>query len=207
GLFPAALVPSSRSVDGAGAPSARLRRWAAAVVATAMIVAPSLAASAQEANEQLLKVAFIYNFAKFTTWPDSVFADAHAPITFCVVGKHELGNAFDSVQGKSVGGRTVVVKYLSSYRSQDDCQVVYVGPSEKPRLPKILSTSKEIHALTVSDIDGFGESCGIIRMLRGSDDRIGFEINVKAAEDSGLKLSSKLLSLAKRRVACAEPPA
>ena len=168
-----------------------------------MIAAPSMAVPAQEANEQLLTVAFIYNFAKFTTWPDSVFADARAPITFCVVGKHELGNAFDSVQGKSVGGRAVVVKYLSSYRSQDDCQVVYVGSSEKPRLPKIVSTSKEIHALTVSDIDGFGESCGIIRVMRGSDDRIGFEINVRAAEESGLKLSSKLLSLARRRVVCA----
>jgi hypothetical protein len=172
------------------------------LVAGAMVVAPSTAVPAQEANEQLLKVAFIYNFAKFTTWPDSVFADSKAPITFCVIGKHDFGTAFDSVQGKSVGGRTVIVKYLSSYRDKDECQVVYVAPSEKSRLPKIVSTSKEIHALTVSDIDGFGESCGIIRMVRGSDDRIGFEINVKAAEESGLKLSSKLLNLAKRQVEC-----
>ena len=188
---------------GARTPSAGLpRRLAAMLVAAAMITAPSTAVPAQEANEQLLKVAFIYNFAKFTTWPDSVFADSKAPITFCVIGKHEFGTAFDSVQGKSVGGRTVVVKYLSSYRDKDECQVVYVAPSEKSRLLKIVSTSKEIHALTVSDIDGFGESCGIIRMVRGSDDRIAFEINVKAAEESGLKLSSKLLNLAKRQVEC-----
>jgi uncharacterized protein DUF4154 len=188
---------------GARIPSVRpLRRLVAAAVGVALVASPSIAVPAQEANEQLLKVAFIYNFAKFTTWPDSVFADPKAPITFCVVGKHEFGTAFDSVQGKSVGGHTVVVKYLSSYRDKDECQVVYVAPSEKSRLPKILSTSKEIHALTVSDIDGFGESCGIIRMVRGADDRIGFEINVKAAEQSGLKLSSKLLNLAKRQVEC-----
>lgn len=188
---------------GARSPSIGLwRRGIGAIVAAALIASPSIAVPAQEANEQLLKVAFIYNFAKFTTWPDSVFADPKAPITFCVVGKHEFGTAFDSVQGKSVGGHTVVVKYLSSYRDKDECQVVYVAPSEKSRLPKIVSTSKEIHALTVSDIDGFGESCGIIRMVRGADDRIGFEINVKAAEQSGLKLSSKLLNLAKRQVEC-----
>ena len=191
-------------LQGARTLSARLRRRLTALVAAAvLVVTPSIAVPAQEANEQLLKAAIIYNFAKFTTWPDSVFADSKAPITFCVVGKHEFGTAFDSVQGKSVGGRTVVVKYLSSYRNKDDCQLVYVAPSEKSRLPKIVSTSKEIHALTVSDIDGFGESCGIIRMVRGSDDRIGFEINVKAAEQSGLKLSSKLLNLAKRQVECA----
>jgi hypothetical protein len=188
---------------GARSPSTGLRRRGiGAIVAAALIASPSIAVPAQEANEQLLKVAFIYNFAKFTTWPDSVFADAKAPITFCVVGKHEFGTAFDSVQGKSVGGHTVVVKYLSSYRDKDECQVVYVAPSEKSRLPKIVSTSKEVHALTVSDIDGFGESCGIIRMVRGTDDRISFEINVKAAEQSGLKLSSKLLNLAKRQVEC-----
>jgi hypothetical protein len=188
---------------GARIPSARLRQHLVALVtAVAMVAMPSIAVPAQEANEQLLKVAFIYNFAKFTTWPDSVFADAKAPITFCVIGKHEFGNAFDSVQGKSVGGRTVVVKYLSAYRDKDDCQVVYVAPSEKARLLKIVSTSKEVHALTISDLDGFGESCGIIRMVRGTDDRIGFEINVKAAEESGLKLSSKLLNLAKRQVEC-----
>jgi hypothetical protein len=170
----------------------------ALAVGAAVLAMPSVAVPAQEANEQLVKVAFIYNFAKFTTWPDSVFTDAGAPVTLCVVGKHEFGDAFDSVQGKSVGGRTVIVKYLNVYRNKDDCQVVYVAPSEKARLARIVSTGKETHALTVSDMDGFTESGGIIRMMRGADDHIGFEINARAAEESGLKLSSKLLSLAKR---------
>lgn len=176
------------------------RRGAAAAAALALIAAPSFAVPAQEASEQSLKVAFIYNFAKFTTWPDSVFADPAAPVTLCVVGKHEYGDAFEKVQGKSVGGRAVVVKYLAAYKGKDQCQVVYVAPSEKPRLAKIVTTGKEAHALTVSDIVGFAESGGIISMVRGSDDRIGFEINARVAEESGLKLSSKLLNLAKRLV-------
>ena len=176
-----------------------LRRSCAAVVAAvALLAAPSLAAPAQEANEQLVKVAFIYNFAKFTTWPDSVFADAEAPVTLCVVGKHDFGDAFESVQGKSVGGRTVIVKYLATYHDKDACQIVYVAPSEKARLARIVSTGKEEHALTVSDMDGFAEGGGIIRMVRDADDRIGFEINAKAATESGIKLSSRLLSLAKK---------
>lgn len=174
------------------------RRCTAAAVAIAMMAAPSMAAPAQEANEQLVKVAFIYNFAKFTTWPDSVFADAEAPVTLCVVGKHDFGDAFESVQGKSVGGRTVIVKYLATYHDKDACQIVYVAPSEKARLARIVSTGKEEHALTVSDMDGFAEGGGIIRMVRGADDRIGFEINAKAATESGIKLSSRLLSLAKK---------
>ncbi len=188
-------------LPGARSRSARPRRCgAAAAAALALIAAPSFAVPAQEASEQSLKVAFIYNFAKFTTWPDSVFADPGTPVTLCVVGKHEFGDAFEKVQGKSVGGRAVVVKYLVSYKDKDHCQVVYVAPSEEPRLAKIVTTGKEAHALTVSDIDGFAESGGIISMVRGNDDRIGFEINARVAEESGLKLSSKLLNLAKRLV-------
>lgn len=190
-LLPAIIVRSAAARP--------LRRCGvAAVAAIALLAAPSLAAPAQEANEQLVKVAFIYNFAKFTTWPDSVFADAEAPVALCVVGKHDFGDAFESVQGKSIGGRTVIVKYLASYRDKDSCQIVYVAPSEKARLARIVLTGKEAHALTVSDMDGFAEGGGIIRMMRGSDDRIGFEINAKAAEESGIKLSSRLLTLAKK---------
>jgi hypothetical protein len=181
--------------------SRRLRRAAVgALGVAAMLVVPSIAAPAQEADEKLLKVAFIYNFAKFTTWPDAAFSDARAPVVLCVVGKHDLGDAFETVQGKAVGGRTVAVKYLSAYRNKDQCNVVYVAASEKQRLDRIVSTGKETHALTVSDMDDFAESGGIIRMVRGADDRIGFEINARAAEESGLKLSSKLLNLAKRLV-------
>jgi len=186
-------------MSGTKPPGRRLwPRWLAAAIAALTLVAPSVAVPAQEANEQLVKVAFIYNFAKFTTWPDSVFADPEAPVTLCVVGKHDFGDAFESVQGKSVGGRAVIVKYLTAVRDKDACQVIYVAPSEKPRLARIVTTGMETHALTVSDMDGFTEGGGIIRMVRGADDRIGFEINAKAATESGIKLSSKLLSLAKK---------
>lgn len=191
--------------SGLSALSRRLRRCAAAAIAAAgLLVIPSVAVPAQEADEQLLKVAFIYNFAKFTTWPDTVFADSNAPVVLCVVGKHELGDAFETVQGKAVGRRTVAVKYLSSYRSKDQCHVVFVADSEKSKLAKIVTTGKETHALTVSDMEGFAEGGGIIRMVRGSDDKIRFEINAGAAEEAGLKLSSKLLKLATRLVTSAE---
>lgn len=180
------------------------RRCAALVVAISLLAAPSVAVPAQEADEQLLKVAFIYNFAKFTTWPDAVFSDAGSPIVLCVVGKNDMGNAFDTVEGKAVGGRTVTVKYLSAYRGKDLCHVVFVATSEKAKLAKIVSAGKVAHALTVSDMDGFAEGGGIIRIVRGTDDKIQFEINAQAAEESGLKLSSKLLKLATRLVTSVE---
>ncbi len=169
------------------------------LAALAMLAVPAMPAPAQEANEYLVKAAFVYNFAKFTTWPAGAFADPAAPVSLCVVGKHDFGGAFDSVQGKSVGGRTVVVKYLAKLNDKDDCQVVFIAGSEKSRLPRLVKASQSLHALTISEIDDFIDSGGMIRLMR-DDDRIGFEINPKAAEDAGLKFSSKLLNLAKRLV-------
>ena len=68
-------------LTGARSPSGWLRRCGAAAAVAVMIVAmPSAAAPAQEASEKALKVAFIYNFAKFTTWPDSAFGEPDAPV-------------------------------------------------------------------------------------------------------------------------------
>lgn len=190
-----AKLPGARTLSG------RLRRCGVAVAAAlALVVVPSVAVPAQEASEQALKVAFIFNFAKFTTWPASAFADPAAPVAVCVVGKHDFGEAFQSIEGKSVGGRSVVVKYLTSYKGKDQCQVVYVASSEKSRLAKIVTVAKEAHALVVSDTDGFVDGGTIINMVRRGDDRIAFEINARVAGESGLKLSSKLLNLAERVV-------
>ncbi|MGH6960563.1 MAG: YfiR family protein, partial [Dongiaceae bacterium] len=151
------------------------------LAALALLAVPAMPAPAQEANEYLVKAAFVYNFAKFTTWPAGAFADPAAPVSLCVVGKHDFGEAFDSVQGKSVGGRSVVVKYLNKLSNKDDCQVVYIAGSEESRLPRLVTASKSLHALTISEIEGFIDSGGMIRLMRDNN-RIGFEINPKAAE-------------------------
>jgi hypothetical protein len=178
----------------------RSRRSLAALVAALGLLAAQQPVDAQQANEYLVKAAFIYNFAKFTTWPDSAFADPQAPVTLCIVGKHDFGDAFETVQGKSVGGRSVIVRYLATFRNKDQCQVIYVAQSESSRLTRIVTASRTSHSLTVSEIDGFADRCGMIRMVRDGADRIGFEINPKAAEEAGLKFSSRLLNLAKRLV-------
>ena len=167
-------------------------------LAAVLLLAPT--ARSQEASEYLVEAAFVYNFAKFTTWPAQSFADPAAPVTLCVIGKNEFGEAFDTVAGKSVGGRTVNVTHMASLKPQDHCHVVFVARSERTRLSKIVKVNQKVQALTISDMDGFVEEGGMIRLVREPDDRISFEINSKTAAAAGLKLSSKLLNLAKRIV-------
>jgi len=172
----------------------------AALIWPAPVSTTSTQAAAQTADEPSLKAAFIYHFAKFTTWPADAFSNSPQTISFCVIGKHELGTAFDStLHGKTVAGRPVELKYLERLKKDDVCNVVYVAPSEKNRLKKIVETSAVGHALTISDLDGFADAGGMIRLVKVND-TIKFEINPRAAQDAGLKLSSALLDLAIRLV-------
>jgi hypothetical protein len=172
----------------------------AALIWPAPLSINSTQAAAQVADEPSLKAAFIYHFAKFTTWPADAFASSPQTISFCVVGKHELGTAFDQIlHGKTVAGRPVELKYLERLKKDDVCNVVYVAPSEKSRVKKIVEASALGHALTISDLDGFADAGGMIRLVKVND-TIKFEINPRAAQDAGLKLSSALLDLAIRLV-------
>jgi hypothetical protein len=70
-----------------------------------------------------------------------------------------------------------------------------VSPSEKNRLPKILEAVIGTSVLTVSETDHFTEAGGMINFVIKNDE-IRFQINDEAAKKAGLKISSKLLSLA-----------
>ncbi len=50
--------------------------------------------------------------------------------------------------------------------------------------------------MTVGDVKGFAQLGGIINFIIVKN-KVRFEINMKAAEEAGLKISSKLLRLAR----------
>jgi hypothetical protein len=61
---------------------------------------------------------------------------------------------------------------------------------------QILEGLRGSYALTVGDTKGFAEQGGMINFVLDND-RVQFEVSRKAVEQAGLKISSKLLSVAK----------
>jgi hypothetical protein len=85
-------------------------------------------ACAQVIEEYQIKAAFIYNFAKFVEWPPQAFKTSTDPITICVLGQNPFGNALEqAVSGKTVEGRTFVVRQLSSELPATGCQILFVS--------------------------------------------------------------------------------
>ena len=147
-------------------------------------------------QEYKVKAAFLYNFTLFVEWPAEAFARSDSPLTICVLGKSPFGDALDSLKSKTAKKRKLMVRQISTVQEMGSCQVLFVSISEKMHLPNILTTVKNQKVLTVSDMDGFAQAGGIINFVT-LDDKVRFEINLKAAQQSRIKIRSQLLKLAR----------
>ncbi len=147
-------------------------------------------------GEYQVKAAFILNFANFVEWPPD---SNRGNLVIAVVGEAPFAGALNSLNGKTVKGRSVVVRYYDNVTDTLEADILYISPSERPALARILKTVKGRPILTVSDTRGFMRSGVMINMLL-IQKRIGFEIHNKAANQAGLRLSSHLLKLAQEVV-------
>lgn len=180
----------------------RRRRRSALVCALAgAVVAGLLAASGLSAapgrhwrQDPALKAAFIFNFVKFTEWPT---LQPTAPIVACVSGDVAIAAALvDTVRGQAVGGHPLVVHLIQDVAVGPTCQVLFIADTDKGRWADYLRGLRTQPVLSVSDGAGFAQSGGIIELyVEGG--RMRFAINVTAAEQAGLRLSSRLLGLAR----------
>jgi hypothetical protein len=149
------------------------------------------------AAEYQVKAAFLYNFAKFVEWPSNKFAATDSPVVIGVFGRDPFGADLDkTILDETVGGRQLVIRRFERMPEIQACHILFVNPTEKNRLAQILHEAEKASVLTVSESDKFAESGGIINFTK-SGNKIHLEINIDAARRAELKISAKLLSLAR----------
>jgi len=162
------------------------------------------AQDADASSEYLIKAGFIYNFASLVQWPSTSFSQADSPIVIAVLGEERFGTTLDRVlQGKKIDGRPFIVKYfrstselVKSVGKPKECQILYVSSSAMPHLSEAIQAVRGMPVLTIGEMPGFAKSGGMINFVL-EDNRVRFEVNVKAAKDADLNISSRLLALAR----------
>ena len=147
-------------------------------------------------REYEIKAAYLYNFINYINWPADALPPAGGTITIGIVGESPFGPALDPLNGKDVKGRLLAVKQVESLEDIEQCQIVFICPSEKSRFPQMLQQLKDTRVLTVSETEGFAEQGGIINFI-SERNKVRFEINLDAARRKDLTISSELLKLAK----------
>ena len=187
------------------------------LVSTAITPLDVAQASSKYNKEYQIKAAFLYNFVKFVDWPKEKVADSNDVITIGIIGKNPFGNALDSIKGKRVKDRKVVIKRFKGFKEPGEtgekdeselrrkiealrkCHLLFICSSEKKNLKEIMNSVKDHSVLTIGETKDFLESGGIINFLI-EEKKIRFEINITAAKKAKLKIRSNLLKLAKRVV-------
>ncbi len=149
-------------------------------------------------SEFQLKAAFIYNFAKFVEWPAESFRAQDSPFTIGIIGNNPFEDILgQTVQNKRINGHPFRVVQCKTLADLQTSHIVFISPSERKRLTEILRAIRGASVLTVSDLDHFLPAGGMIQFLM-EDNKVRFSINDAAAKQAGLRISSKLLNLAKR---------
>jgi hypothetical protein len=150
--------------------------------------------TADQPSEYQVKAAFLLNFTKFVEWPAKSSA-ADAPIAICILGKDPFGRVLDDiVEGESVNSRKLTVERLGQLPAAQACQVVFFGSPEKDLRKTLGALGPGV--LTVGEGDKFVRAGGMIALVIDGR-RVRFDINQAAAVSAGVKLSSKLMSVAR----------
>jgi hypothetical protein len=163
-------------------------------IAALLLLAVPVTGTADEAQhtEYRIKAAFLYNFSRFVVWPEAALQD-RSEFSLCTLGSTRFDEQLDTLVGKTVHNKALVVKRFERAEQVLDCQLVFIG--EHDSLPETLRALREQPVLTVSNAAAFTEQGGIIQFTL-VDNKVRFRINADAARTAGLTISSKLLSLA-----------
>lgn len=153
--------------------------------------------NSSNSSEYLIKAGFTYNFAKLIQWPANAFPQPNSPVIIGIIGNDPFGGTLDEVlAGKNVNGRELVIKHLKWGADLKACNILFVSSSEALHIDEIFHIVKGLPILTIGETPNFARRGGIINFIL-EDEKVHFEVNVEAAKDADITISSRLLSLAR----------
>jgi hypothetical protein len=168
------------------------RRMMRLLLVSALCFSSLLSANPVKAqhSEEDVKAAFLFNFARFTKWPDEVFTETQPVLRFCVMDSGKITSSLQRDLPPIVSGKRTLVRSLESGGIADDCHLLYIGKKRiADQLLKAETARKPI--LIVGD-EGTG---GMIEFVKKGD-RLAFSLNLSRIQAVKIFLSSHLLKLA-----------
>jgi len=184
----------------------RAARFLAPFPRTAILVAaiwlltafcPPGPAAAPPTDEYQIKAAFLYHFAKFIEWPPSTLPKDNTPLLFAILSQDASPYWTAAIENQTVRGHAIVVRHLRALEElNEQYHLVFIHYSMAQDAGRIVQRLKNLPVLIVGDEIGWGARGGAINFIK-IDKKIHFEVNLAAARNSGLKISSEMLKLAR----------
>lgn len=184
-------------IDMHSSPRPGRRRIGAALAVLCLVLAAPVAASAPiVASAERVQAAYLHRFLNYVEWPPAVLAQADSPYVIGVAGDDMVADELARIAaGRSVNNRGVIVKRVLPTDSLTGVHMLFIGDGERARQAGWLRVAKGRPILTVTATEG-GLDQGSAINFQAVDGRVRFEVSVDAAERGGLRLNSRLFSVA-----------
>ena len=180
----------------------RLARLSLRLLAGLCLLLPGLAAAQDPAREGevRIKAAFLSKFGDFVEWPPAAFRDAGTPFVIAVMGSADVAAELERVaRSRVVQARPVAVRRLRRGERLEGVHVLFVGAAEEANLGEILAAAAGRPVLTVTESEGALEQGSMINFI-AAEDKVRFDIALPAAELGQLRISARLLGVARKVV-------
>jgi hypothetical protein len=167
-------------------------------VLISLFLSSARAAQLDEAAADRVRAAYILKFLEYVQWPEALFSDAAAPFVIGVNGAEYVANELARLAPtRTSGGRPIVIKRMANDAAPAEVNALYIGRKDPGGGARLVKSYAGKPVLIITDDDATAPKGSIINFVT-LDGRVRFEISLAAAEQAGLKLSSRLLSVAVR---------
>lgn len=187
-------------VDRCRAAAGALARALCRALCICSLVAASTAAYPADVDrgvERAVKAAYLYKFLNYADWPDKAFADAHAPYVIGVHGADDIVLELTKlVSARPVADRPVQVRKVARGESLDGLHVLFIGAGAANPAGMLAQSAQQGSLLVVTESDRAAGAGAAINLLV-VDGRVRFDVFLDAAERAGIRLSSRLLAVAR----------
>jgi hypothetical protein len=166
-------------------------RVLAPLLAAAAVLAPGIAHAELESE---VKAAYLYRFLSYLEWPPPAVEGDASPLVIGVMSADEVYDALkDIAKGRSAQGRPIEVRRVKEGDDSLGIHLLFVGKPAAAILPQLASRN----AIVVTEVDGALRRGAVINLVRMAD-HVRFEVAPAAAERKGVRISSRMLSVAAR---------
>jgi hypothetical protein len=149
-------------------------------------------------REHTLKALFLYNFGSYIDWPEGDLRGADQPFVIGILGSSPVESTLHEIAAtRTIDGRRIAIERFASGEALKPCQILFIARDASPQARgQAVAALRGQQVLIVGETPGFARQGGVANFFIEAN-KIRFEINVDAAKQHHLKISAKLLALAK----------
>lgn len=137
-------------------------------------------------DEYKIRAGYLFNFTKFITWANT----NSESFNICILGNDPFGELIDPIEQRTAFNLPIKLFRLTAINKEQHCHIVYLSAGMNARL----AGANVKNMLVVGEENIFVTQGGMIAFVK-KEDKIKLHINLKLLQQSGLKVSAKLLEV------------